>query len=77
MPIVSARKGGRCWNDAHRDSGYVIHAVEEQKGGGFWGDKALCGTEPGRRSYGWTGSDKEINCEKCLKKLAKGLDKFE
>ena len=67
--FVSARKGGRCFNGAHRDSGVIRHAVEPSKSEGYWGNKASCGTSPGLRSYGWTTDEREINCEKCLKKI--------
>lgn len=70
---VPARKGGRCWNGAHRDSGIVIHAVEPMREdcSGYWGTKSLCGTEPGIRGYGWTESKRPVNCGRCLKKIAK------
>ena len=71
--VLPAVKGGRCWNGAHRDRGQVVHGVETEDGkepNGYWGGKALCGTETGLRSYGWSKTDKEINCPKCLKKLS-------
>lgn len=67
---VPAIKAGRCWNGSHRDSGTVVHAVEPLSNpNGHWFKKALCGAVPGTRSYGWTNTDKEINCSKCLKNL--------
>lgn len=71
QPIIPAQKGGRCWNGAHRDAGAIVHAVESQPPttGGYWGNKALCGAEPGRRGYGWTTTNNKINCEKCLKRM--------
>ena len=71
---LSARKGGRCWNGFHRDGGSIIHAVPTRDGlepNGFWGDKSLCGTEPGLRGFGWSKVALDVNCPKCLKKLEK------
>lgn len=67
MPAV---KGGRCYNGFHRDRGQIVHYVPAMPDGsnGDWFDKALCGVVPGRRSYGWSDSNKEVNCPKCLKK---------
>lgn len=64
-------KAGRAWNGAHRDAGTVVHIVEGDEPNGYWGNKALCGTEPGRRSYGWSKTDKEVNCKNCIKKNSK------
>lgn len=65
-----AVKGGRCWNGAHRDRGQVVHIVPKlpTNTGGDWFSKSLCGSEPGRRSYGWSDTSKEPNCLKCIKK---------
>lgn len=70
--LLPAVKGGRCFNSAHRDSGQIVHAVKPmpENCGGYWGDKAACGTEPGRRGFGWTKSNNKINCPKCIKKLS-------
>jgi len=64
-------KGGRCWNGAHRDAGKVVHAVHEVDYAGDNFEKALCGTAPGPRSYGWTYAPNEldVNCPKCVKKM--------
>ena len=62
-------KGGRCWNGFQMDAGMIIHAVQGLEPNGFWGDKALCGTQPGYRGYGWSLSQKEVSCPKCKKKL--------
>ena len=64
-------KGGRCFNASHKDSGRIIHLIDDDEPDGFWGDKALCGAEPGYKGYGWVKSDKEANCPKCLKKFNK------
>lgn len=66
---VSAVKGGRCWNGYHRDKGQVVHLVPPMpvNSSGDWFYQALCGAEPGRRSYGWSATNKEVNCIKCLK----------
>lgn len=64
-------KAGRAWNGAHRDAGTIVHLVEGENPNGSWFTKSLCGTEPGRRSYGWSPTSKEVNCKKCLDKRAK------
>lgn len=71
IKYVPAFKGGRSWNGFHRDKGLIVHAVPEHQHNGFWGTKAACGTEPGRRGYGWSDTAKEINCDKCKLKLSK------
>jgi len=73
MSLVPARKIGRCFNGAERDRGTIVHLVEEQPvtSCGDWFDKALCGSQPGFRGNGWTKSDKDANCPKCLKKQSK------
>ena len=71
--ILAAVKGGRCFNGSHRDRGQVVHAVPTKDGkepNGYWGDNALCGAKTGARSYGWSQTNKQINCPKCLKKLS-------
>ena len=69
MTISTVYKGGRCWNGAHRDAGTIIHIIEGEKPNGDWFGKALCGSEPGRRAYGWVLTDKPVNCRKCIHKL--------
>lgn len=58
--FVAAYKSGRAFNGSHRDAGTIIHLVpalpETTSTGGFWGDKSLCGVEPGRRGNGWAES---------------------
>jgi hypothetical protein len=60
-------KAGRCANGFELDHGRVNHAVPN---GSY---KALCGTQPGRRSVGWNYPfprlDATVTCPKCLKKL--------
>jgi hypothetical protein len=72
-PVIiykSAVKAGRCFNGAHRDSGVIVHAIPEDNINGPNFKKALCGTSPGIRGYGWNDSiNKDINCSKCLKKI--------
>lgn len=59
-----ARKMGRCANGAERDSGRGTHAVLLNS----W--RALCGTEPGRRSAGWSERNvDEVTCPRCLRRL--------
>lgn len=74
---VPAVKGGRCWNGSHKDRGVVVHAVEPlpPTSNGDWFKTALCGAEPGARSYGWSNTSREINCPKCLKKLNAIIEK--
>lgn len=68
--MINVKKGGRCWNAAHRDAGTIIHIVNvAEEPNGFFGDKALCGTQPGARGYGWLKVEDEATCQKCLKKL--------
>lgn len=64
-------KGGRCWNGAHRDAGILVHIIEGEETNGYWGGKALCGTEPGKRSYGWAKTSRQPTCAKCIKKRDK------
>ncbi len=61
-------KGGRCWNGSHKDAGTIIHIIEGVEPNGYWGGKALCGTETGKRSYGWAKSDSEATCKRCINK---------
>lgn len=68
MKYTSVVKSGRARNGAHRDAGTIVHAVTDFDFPSW--DKAVCGAEPGRRGNGWTDSTNEINCPKCLKKLA-------
>lgn len=65
----TVRKGGRCFNGAHRDGGVIIHIVCGTEPNGFWAAKALCGTQPGQRGYGWSSTQKQATCEKCIKRL--------
>ena len=77
--MLAAVKGGRCFNGAHRDRGQIVHGVITKDGkepNGYWGSKALCGSEPGLRGYGWSQTDKEVNCTKCLKKLGGNMQGF-
>lgn len=67
----SATKAGRCFNGAHRDSGVIVHAIPNKDINGPNMSKSLCGTKPGLRGYGWSDSNKEINCQNCLNKISK------
>lgn len=73
--FLYAIKGGQSWNGGHRDKGQVIHALK-------WNppvdvpsikSKAVCGTQPGYRSYGWiqTTEKTEPTCARCLKLVKK------
>ncbi len=68
MEYSNVYKAGRCFNGAHRDAGAIVHIVEGGEPNGYWGDKALCGTEPGRRGFGWSKTSKEATCQKCINK---------
>jgi len=61
-------KGGRCWNGSQRDSGRIVHVIIGEEPNGFWGGKALCGSKPGSRGYGWSKAIEEPNCKKCIRK---------
>jgi hypothetical protein len=43
-------------------TGFVVHAVE--------GNRALCGSEPGRRGSWSEYDDKELTCPRCIRKIA-------
>lgn len=70
---VPARKTGRCFNGSELDGGILIHYVPKMPDNvnGDWFDKALCGTEPGRRGNGWSKDNREVTCKKCIKRLNK------
>lgn len=70
-PLLAAIKSGRAFNGAHRDAGKIVHIVEGPEWNGFWGTKALCGTQPGYRGNGWATTLQFPTCEKCIKKLEK------
>lgn len=58
------RKTGRLANGAERDGGVIYHAVL------FDNYKAVCGTQPGRRSVGWSSYHGEkVTCQACIKRL--------
>jgi hypothetical protein len=66
MSYIAAKKGGRVWNGAQRDSGIIFHAISK----GNWYDPALCGAKTGIRSYGWVEEESEtVSCPKCVKKI--------
>lgn len=71
--LKNAVKAGRCWNGAHRDRGQTVHIVPALPSNtvGDWFSKSLCGTEPGRRSYGWSETQSEASCQKCINKMKK------
>lgn len=63
-------KSGRAFNGFERNRGTIVHLVPKQQVGtiGDCFDKALCGTEPGRRGNGWHEVSTIATCPKCLKK---------
>lgn len=71
--MANVIKSGRAWNGAHRDSGTIVHIVDHEETAGFWGGKALCGTEPGYKGNGWYETKNEANCPKCLKRASAKL----
>lgn len=67
------QKAGRLTNGNQADHGSINHAVV---GSAEWcKGKALCGTEPARKSVGWvkpsTHNADKITCQKCIIKLNK------
>ena len=57
---------GRNWNGAHRDAGIRIHGILDKN------HKALCGSQPGRLSGGWSSpwqDDPKITCLRCAKRI--------
>lgn len=66
MEYIAAKKGGRVWNGAQRDTSVVFHAIKR----GNWYDASLCGAKCGRTAYGWVEEESEkITCPKCLKNI--------
>ena len=61
----------RSKHGAEKDRGIVVHIVIGEEPNGYWGGKALCGAEPGRRSNGWFSVEKGATCEKCISKWNK------
>ncbi len=61
----TATKGGRCANGFERDHGVKIHAIRIGE------HKAICGTTPQGRSYGWSsfGRGLPVTCPRCLARL--------
>lgn len=69
-----AKKSGRAFNGAHRDSGTIVHIIEgdELYDQHFGWETALCGTKPGQRGNGWQYDRKFIpSCQKCIDKQTK------
>ncbi len=63
-------KLGTLSSGAQRNHGTVLHALPLSVSHFGYG-KALCGTEPGRRSIGWA-TDYEgmpVTCKRCLAKI--------
>ena len=70
--LTGAYKGGKSTNGFHldRQKNVVVHYVPlmPETSSGYWGDKSLCGVSPNGRGFGWTISNRQVNCPKCLKK---------
>ena len=69
----NVRKTGRCFNGAERDGGRIIHVIEGGRPNGDWFGKTLCKTDAGLRGNGWSNTDREPTCAKCIKVLNKLL----
>ena len=77
LPILPARKTGRCANAAHRDGGQVVHLIRARTHH-LW-SQALCGTQPGYTSGGWdyrrdgeeAFSQDQQTCARCAKAAAR------
>lgn len=69
MTTAFAIKSGtaRSKDGAEKDRGYIVHIVPNPDTNGYWGDKAVCGTKPGKYSNGWYKVDRKPTCEKCVK----------
>lgn len=60
-PFYILRMTGRRANGHEGDAGSLYHAVKNQK--------ALCGSQPGKRG-GWGSYEgQQVTCKRCLKKL--------
>lgn len=69
MEIKIKKKLGRLANGFESDKGSIWHALPVNANG-YTEHKALCGTEPGRRSVGWSFDDgAEVTCQRCARKL--------
>ncbi len=59
-----ARKTGRCANGSESDGGTLWHAIPKDS------YVSLRGTEPGKRSAGWSEHEgQKVTCPRCMKKL--------
>jgi hypothetical protein len=67
LDICVRMKPGRCANGAELGGGTRWHAVP------YGQYKAICGTEPGRRTPGWSSwhDSKVVTCPTCKKRLEK------
>lgn len=68
--LASAVLAGRCANGYERGRGSVVHLVavsERELQFGINSSFAICGKTHGRRSAGWSLSEAEATCPKCLK----------
>ncbi len=65
-----SNKAGRCRTGSDQ-AGAIYHArLLDKNGDPLW--RAVCGTEPGRRSVGWSSykpATREVTCQRCLKRL--------
>lgn len=73
MKVYEGRmKLGRLTGGAQKDHGVLVHAVEKGTTAAYCRGKATCGTQPGRRSCGWSDVENlPINCPRCLARIAR------
>lgn len=65
-------KSGRCRTGSDFSNNYQFHArlLNDE---GYPEYEAICGTQPGRHSPGWSDwnpEDRKVTCSRCLKRLA-------
>jgi hypothetical protein len=74
VDVLAASLAGRCTSGEERGAGRLIHAVPAEQGMRLSGyldivGSALCGAKPGRRSVGWSPSDRSVSCPRCIKRV--------
>ncbi len=78
--LAAAQLAGRCANGYERGAGKVVHAVNvsmHEVGVGINSYKySLCNKTHGARSAGWSFSEGDVNCKKCLKEMDKQREQY-